>query len=152
MPAKLFAVLFIAGLIMVIFALISCLSAEEDEVRGLPRILWVLIILLFPLLGSITYFVAGRPQRATGSIWRVGSGFPEYARPKRVLAPDDDPEFLKSIDTKTAREDAEFLRRWEDDLRRREAELRKREDTPPSPPKDATTPPKDAPTPPKDAS
>ena len=36
----------------------------EGEVRALPRIVWVIVILLFPLVGSIAYFAAGRP--ATG--------------------------------------------------------------------------------------
>jgi hypothetical protein len=124
---------FALEVLLLILALISCLSAEEGEVRALPRIVWVIIILLFPLVGSIVYFAAGRPVTTTPrpDVWRPGGGFPETTRPRSV-APDDDPEFLRNLDKQTKRDDAELLRQWEDDLKRRENDLRKREDTPPS--------------------
>lgn len=126
--------LFALQVLLVVLALISCLSAEDGEVRALPRYIWVIVILLFPLVGSITYFVAGRPLKTApgGDAWRAGGGFPEATRPKRTLAPDDDPEFLNAIDARSKKEDEEMLRRWEEDLRRRERDLRKGEDTPPA--------------------
>jgi hypothetical protein len=88
--ARVYVALFLLGLVFAVLALISCLSAEEGEVRGLPRLLWVLVILLFPLLGSIAYFFAGRPVSRAAKAGRV--------RPaRRVIAPDDDPEFLRRI-------------------------------------------------------
>ena len=107
--------------------MISCLSAGEGEVRALPRFVWVILILLFPLVGPIVYFAVGRPVPTTAraDVWRPGSGFPEVNRPRSV-APDDDPEFLRGLDH------AELLRRWEEDLKRREKDLRKPEDTPPT--------------------
>jgi hypothetical protein len=126
--------LFALEILLAVLALISCLSAYEGELRALPKVVWVIIILLFPLVGSIVYFAAGRPlpeTRANPGVWRPGSGFPESARPRQV-APDDDPAFLKAIDAQTRRTDEEMLRRWEADLRRREDELRKKEDLPPS--------------------
>jgi hypothetical protein len=124
---RVYVLLFFLGLIFAVFALISCLSAEDGEVRALPRWAWVVIILFFPLLGSIAYFAAGRPVRSTGrpGAWRPGGGFPEPERPKRPLAPDDDPEFLRQLDAKSKREDEDLLRRWEEDLKRREDDLKK---------------------------
>jgi hypothetical protein len=76
-------------------------------------VLWVIVILIFPLIGSTTYFLAGRPRNPDrASLWRSGIGGSEPDRP-RGLAPDDDPEFLG-------------------DLRRRAEDLRKREETPPA--------------------
>ena len=133
---RLYVLLFLLGLILAVFALISCLSAEDGEVRALPRWAWVVIILLFPLLGSIAYFAAGRPAKSAprSGRWRPGSGFPEPERPRRPIAPDDDPEFLRQLDAKSKREDEELLRRWEEDLRKREDELKRdktSDDTPP---------------------
>src|SRR5215470_11614157 len=94
-------------LLLAVLALISCLSAYEGELRALPKAVWVIIILLFPLVGSIVYFVAGRPlpeNAAKPGAWRPGNGFPEAERP-RQLAPDDDPAFLKAIDAQTRRDD-----------------------------------------------
>ncbi|HEV7711660.1 MAG TPA: PLD nuclease N-terminal domain-containing protein [Asanoa sp.] len=127
---RLYGLLFVAQLVLAVAALISCLSAEEGEIRALPRIAWVLIILFFPLIGGVAWFVAGRPdsRRAAGQ-WRPGSGFPEAERP-RPKAPDDDPEFLRSIKQEPTG-DREMFERWEADLRRREDDLRREKEDPP---------------------
>ncbi|WP_091673614.1 PLD nuclease N-terminal domain-containing protein [Micromonospora auratinigra] len=126
---RLYGLFFLAEVVLAVCALISCLSAEEGEIRALPRIAWVLIILFFPLVGSIAWFVAGREPhgRRPRTAWPVGNGFAESER-RRPVAPDDDPEFLSRLAERTRRDDQELLRRWEDDLRRREEQLRRRED------------------------
>ena len=125
---RLYSLFVLIDLALLVIALISCLSAEEFEIRALPRIAWVFLILLFSPIGAIAWFVAGRPARpvrlSNGTTWRPGSGFPEQERPRRTapLAPDDDPEFLKSLGP-----DRTELQRWEADLRRREEELRRQD-------------------------
>ncbi|MBV1848779.1 PLD nuclease N-terminal domain-containing protein [Catellatospora tritici] len=121
--------LFLAEIALTVAALISCLSAEEGQIRALSRGIWVVIILLFSPIGAIAWFVAGREPQPRPGTWRQGSGFPEYERPRQV-APDDDPEFLRRLakeQKQTADADRELLSKWELDLRRREDELRKRE-------------------------
>ncbi|WP_422770999.1 PLD nuclease N-terminal domain-containing protein [Plantactinospora sp. WMMC1484] len=133
---RLYALLAVIQLVLAVFALISCLSAEDDEIRALPRFAWVLIILFFPLVGSIAWFVAGRPQSAGRPTFgtRPAGGRPSVGPDRRVpVAPDDDPEFLRSLDSERSKQDRELLDRWERDLRRREEELRRREDQPPRP-------------------
>jgi hypothetical protein len=131
---RLYVLLFFAEIALTVVALISCLSAEDGELRALPRWAWIIIILLFPLVGSIAYLVAGKPVK-TGSrpgTWRPGSGFPERERPKRPIAPDDDPEFLRQLDARSKQDDEDLMKRWEEDLKRREDDLRKKsDDTPP---------------------
>ncbi|MFG2056609.1 PLDc N-terminal domain-containing protein [Micromonospora sp. NPDC048930] len=126
---RLYGLFFLAEVVLAVCALISCLSAEEGEIRALPRVAWVLIILFFPLVGSIAWFVAGREPtaRRPRTAWPMGNGFSEQDR-RRPVAPDDDPEFLSSLAERRRRDDQELLRRWEEDLRRREDELRRRED------------------------
>lgn len=125
---RLYSLFALIDLVLIISALISCLSAEEYEIRALPRIVWVILILLFSPIGPIAWFVAGRPARpirlSNGTVWRPGSGFPENERPR---GPDDDPEFLDRAAERSRREDTDLMRRWEADLRRREEELRRRE-------------------------
>ncbi|WP_091339739.1 PLD nuclease N-terminal domain-containing protein [Micromonospora rhizosphaerae] len=128
---RLYGLLFLVEIVLAICALISCLSAEEGEIRALPRIAWVLIILFFPLLGSIAWFAVGRetgPGRPR-TAWPMGNGFSEVDR-RRQVAPDDDPAFLQSIGDRPRQQDQELFRRWEEDLRRREEELRRREADP----------------------
>lgn len=123
---RLYALLFLAQITLAVFALIGCLSAENEDIRALPRVAWILIILLFPLVGSIAWFAAGRPVQAHSrpGTWQMGGGFPKSQRP---VAPDDDPEFLRSLNPHKVRQDQEMLQRWEEDLLRREDELRRRE-------------------------
>jgi hypothetical protein len=129
---RLYSLFMLLDLALMVVALIDCLSAEEFAVRALPRVVWVLVILLFSPVGAIGWFVAGRPARAVrmsnGEMWRPGSGFPEAERPGRgrPTAPDDDPEFLSRV-ARSRNEDEAMMNAWQADLRRREEELRKRE-------------------------
>jgi hypothetical protein len=122
------AALFFASILLSALALISCLSVEDQtRIRNLPRYLWVLLIVLVPLVGAGAWFWAGRPapEGGTGSGWPIG-GFPDRPRPK---APDDDPDFLRSLGEPPTinDEDERLLRQWEEDLRRREEEQRRRD-------------------------
>jgi hypothetical protein len=123
-----------------VFCILDAVTTPESEIRNLPKLGWILIVLLFPLLGSLAWLIAGRPQaRATADLPYKGNrgrapwpatrtaGFPEYERPQSTTGPDDDPEFLDRVRREKAGSDAEhedMLRRWEADLRRREQELR----------------------------
>ncbi|MER6595385.1 PLDc N-terminal domain-containing protein [Micromonospora purpureochromogenes] len=127
--ARLSLLLFAVQIVLAVCALISCLSADEGDVRALPRIAWVLIILFFPLVGSIAWFLAGR--KATPARPGPAGPAPTGRDRRRPVAPDDDPEFLDSIAERSRRNDEELFRRWEEDLRRREDDLRHREGDPP---------------------
>ena len=72
-----------------LYGLIDCAQREDNEVRSLPRWGWILIIILgTPAIGAIAYLIAGRPKRPGG-----GSN----KKPKRTIAPDDDPDFLRGL-------------------------------------------------------
>ncbi|MFP8886965.1 MULTISPECIES: PLD nuclease N-terminal domain-containing protein [Streptomyces] len=75
-----------------IYAFIDCLNTPENEVRKLPKPAWVFIIVLFGsvLFGPIAWFLAGRPRRNAP----YGATRPTE---RRWVAPDDNPDFLKSI-------------------------------------------------------
>jgi hypothetical protein len=129
--ARFWLAFFIINLVLTAAALISCLSAEEGQIKALPRIAWVIIILLFSPIGAIAFFIAGREHAPRPQTWPQGTGFPEAQRPRRdhrPVAPDDDPEFLRQLSKQQA-EDRELMIKWEADLKRREEELRK-SDTP----------------------
>ncbi|WP_329279869.1 PLD nuclease N-terminal domain-containing protein [Streptomyces sp. NBC_00691] len=112
------ALMFILPLALLIYAFIDCLNTPEDEVRHLPKVIWVIVILLFPIVGSVGWIFAGKERHRTV---RGGSG--------GWIAPDDNPDFLKSLrEEKSGPKDEEAaLEEREADLRRREDELRKRE-------------------------
>ncbi|MFE9097867.1 PLD nuclease N-terminal domain-containing protein [Streptomyces sp. NPDC007264] len=110
-----------------IYAFIDCLNTPEEEVRGLPKVVWVIIILLFGevLVGPIAWLVVGKVRHAPSG----GGATPsEWHRNHRTawVAPDDNPEFLRSLKEENKKDEA-LLKDWEADLRRREDELRRRE-------------------------
>ncbi|GGS12363.1 membrane protein [Streptomyces humidus] len=118
---------FLLVLALWIYAFIDCLNTPEEEVRGLPKVVWVIIILLFGevLVGPVAWLVAGKVRHApVGGATSAGS---PRARQTEWVAPDDNPEFLKSLKDETARNEEKLLKDWEADLRRREDELKRRE-------------------------
>ena len=74
---------------LTIYALVDCIQTEESRQRNLPKALWLLLILLFPLVGPIAWFLAGRPGPA-----QHGRG---TNRPPSPRGPDDDPDFLRNL-------------------------------------------------------
>jgi hypothetical protein len=85
-----------------VYCLVSVISTPEGQVRNLPKIAWILIVLFFPFVGSIAWLVAGRPtsQVASRSEYeRAAPEFPEYDRPGRAAAvdPAEDEEFLRQV-------------------------------------------------------
>jgi phospholipase D-like protein len=106
---RLFILLAAAQLVLLVLALIGCLSA--DRVRALPRLLWVVLIIVVPLFGPIAYFGWGRPLPPPheGSPLRRGT--------PRPSSPDDDPDFLRRMNSEQSRRDRELLAQWENELR-----------------------------------
>ena len=105
---RLFIFLAAVQLVLFVLGLISVLSAER--VRNAPRFAWVLLILLIPLAGPVAYFVWGRPSSPPleGSLVRRAA--------RRPSSPDDDPEFLRTVDSEQSRRDRELLAQWEQDF------------------------------------
>jgi Phospholipase_D-nuclease N-terminal len=94
---RVYVFLFAAALLLTMLALISCLSADDGQVRALPRLVWLPLILIFPVFGPIMYFATGRPLPTAPrpSLWP----FPGAAAATgRGPAPEDDPEFLRALE------------------------------------------------------
>ena len=94
-----------------IFCLIDVITTDESQMRNLPKLVWLLFVLFFPLVGSVAWLVAGRPDGSAGrrsAHEREVPHFPEYDRPGRAAAvdPEKDEAFLRQI-----RERAEEQRR-----------------------------------------
>jgi hypothetical protein len=114
-------ILVIVGLMA--YALTDVWGSDEDERGGLPRWLWVLMIVLLPLLGAISWIVVRIAARRSGAGPTPGPGTggsrptspprPGPRRPSGPAAPDDDPEFLWLL---------------EQEKRKREREARGRQD------------------------
>jgi hypothetical protein len=94
----------VVGLIVIalsIYAAIDSLMTDKRRTRGLPKALWVLVILLLPVIGAVLWFTLGKDR---------GKG---YSAPRQT-APDDDPDFLRRLGTE--KEQEERIRRLEQEL------------------------------------
>ena len=93
-----------------VYSLIGVVTSSDGEIRNLPKLWWLLIVLFFPLAGSIAWLVAGRPGSGGTRGSRHERAVPEFPehRPGRAAAvkPEDDEEFLRKV-----RERAEEQRR-----------------------------------------
>jgi hypothetical protein len=111
-------ILVIVGLMA--YALADVWGAKEDERGGLPRWLWVLLIVLLPLLGPISWIVVRVTNRRSGAGPASGPGGgggrptppprsprPGPRRPAGPPAPDDDPEFLWLLEQAKRKRDRE---------------------------------------------
>jgi hypothetical protein len=117
------------GLILLavwLFCIIDVITTDESQIRNLPKVGWLIIVLLFFDIGSLAWLIAGRPWSArTPPPTRAQRNFPEYDRPGRFAAtnPDDDEAFLRQL-----RARAEEQRQRAAEQRRIEAERDNRED------------------------
>jgi len=74
---------------MTIYAVIDAIQTDDTRVKHLPKIAWILLILIFSPIGPIAWFFAGR-QRGP----RTGRRGPGRPAPR---GPDDDPDFLRNL-------------------------------------------------------
>lgn len=100
------ALMFIVPLALTIYAFIDCLNTTEEDTKHLPKIAWVFIILLFWIVGPVVWLAAGKNRHNRSGA--TGPGSWQRNRRQQWVAPDDNPDFLKSLkDDKDAEPDAE---------------------------------------------
>ena len=108
--------LFLVELCLVVYCALNIITTPDEQVRNLPKLLWLVLVLFFPIVGGVAWLVAGRPQGPARSLpYKGNQGIPpEYDRPGRATAsaPDDDEAFLRRL-----RERAEQQRRAERERR-----------------------------------
>jgi hypothetical protein len=85
---------FLISLVLSVYALFSCIQTPDDEVPHLPKLVWIVLIVFVPFVGPIVWLLMSRtPNGPTEAVVR-----PRRPEPGRPVAPDDDPDFLKSLD------------------------------------------------------
>lgn len=129
----------VVGLLLLglwLFAIFDVISTDAALCRNLPKMMWLMIVLFIPDIGSIAWLLLGRPENAG---FRPGDT--TYRAPRRVLGPEDAPAFQsrsEELNARLEKWEAEQQQRekslhgrdlgvWEAELHRREEELRRRE-------------------------
>ena len=108
------ALVYLVPVAMTVYGIVDLMRSEPKERAGLKAWVWALIILV-PVLGTVTWLVVSRSQRTahtpTGHQPRqdadrrapAGSRSPSWDRRRGPLAPDDDPEFLWRLEQQQRR-------------------------------------------------
>jgi hypothetical protein len=102
--AKVF-LMWILPLALMIYALVDCAQDDDVERTSVPKVMWIMLIVLLPMAGSIGWLVVSK-------IARRKAGLPDRAAPRspspgvahRPVAPDDDPDFLRRLGEQTRRQ------------------------------------------------
>jgi hypothetical protein len=81
------ALLILLPLVLTLFTFVDCAMRDDSQIKKIPKWGWLLVILFLQPIGGIVYLVIGRARKLRG---------PKPGK-KRILPPDDDPDFLRSI-------------------------------------------------------
>ena len=58
--------------LLVVAALIDIITRDDSQVQHLPRMMWVFLVIIIPVIGSILWFVVGRDYAPRGEFVRFG--------------------------------------------------------------------------------
>ncbi|NRQ31439.1 hypothetical protein HII36_06235 [Nonomuraea sp. NN258] len=84
-----------------LYSLFDVITTPEEEVRNVPKMLWLLLVALVPVLGGAIWMLRGRP-REVREAWPVP---PHSGAPGVPKGPDDDPEFLRDLERRMRGDD-----------------------------------------------
>ncbi|MDR2453610.1 MAG: PLD nuclease N-terminal domain-containing protein [Bifidobacteriaceae bacterium] len=94
-------------LALMIYAVADCAADSDVDRFSVPKVLWILLIILVPVFGPLAWLAAAklarpRPRPAQGirPAWR-----------ERPVAPDDNPQFLRRLAEEQFRRERERRRR-----------------------------------------
>ena len=74
----------LAGLVLLaawIFALLDVIATDEMLMRNLPKMVWLIVVILLGPIGALVWFAAGRP---VGAGWSPGA---THTGPRTVFEP-----------------------------------------------------------------
>lgn len=118
----LFSLLVIA---LMVAAMVDIIRKDDAQVRYLPKMAWVIIVILLPLIGSLLWFAIGREYSETGL--RIPR-FPRTRTAARPAAPRSEPRTAPPVDARsTEQQIADLDREIEEWRLRQEIEKRRRE-------------------------
>ena len=83
----------VVSLFLMAYALLDAATSRRQDVRALPKPLWIVVVVLLPVAGAVLWFAAGRPR--PGSPRSVPRVLPPADAPRS--SPDDDEAFLRDL-------------------------------------------------------
>lgn len=96
---------------VVIYALVDVAISQAGRIRSLPKPLWFVVIVVFPLVGAILWFILGRPRTNGRDNTKPPTDVVDRGKP---TSPSTGPFSTESVDDRIARLEEE-LRRLDDE-------------------------------------
>jgi hypothetical protein len=88
-------------ILLVIFSVVDIAVLERSRVRFLPKLAWIVLVVVLPIAGPVIWFIVGRG--------RPGEGLAPPTAPTTgrlgPIAPDDDADFLGRLNREQEQED-----------------------------------------------
>ncbi|KAA9133789.1 PLDc N-terminal domain-containing protein [Microbacterium caowuchunii] len=103
--ARLLLILALVAVVLWVYSVVDCALQPATRHRGVSKGAWMAIVILLPVVGGLLWFVVGRGRRSSAPVRR---------------APDDDPQFLRTIGSISDQD--ERIRRLEEELAQLDAE------------------------------
>ncbi|MEK8225755.1 PLD nuclease N-terminal domain-containing protein [Oerskovia sp. M15] len=94
---------------LAVYALADCATSDENDRSGIPKGLWIVMIIFLPFVGPLAWILVSRTQRSrrTSMGGPGGSRRPLPGSRRRStgpVAPDDDPDFLWKLEQQRRRD------------------------------------------------
>ena len=88
---------------VIIYAIVDVALTPASKIRGLPKPLWFVVVVLFPLIGAILWFIVGKSRRGATA---------KPTTPTDIVdrAPTSGPFSTESVDDRIARLEEELRR------------------------------------------
>jgi len=105
----------VAYLALVVFALVDVITSNDGQIKHLPKVGWILLIVFLPLIGSIVWLIAGKDRAVIEALGSFGDPRREPAKPQTTTEQE-----LAALDREIEfHEKQAKLRRLEEELKRR---------------------------------
>jgi hypothetical protein len=112
-------------LTLVVFALVDIILRQDGQVKHLPKIVWILLVVFLPLVGSILWFALGREYSQPVDLGSFGD--PRRRQKLAEQSTDGTATRRKTTEEELAELDREIeFYKQQDRIRQLEAELEQR--------------------------
>jgi hypothetical protein len=117
-------------LALLAYAVLDIIATDDSRIQSLPKMMWIFVVVLIPIIGPVAWLLLGRPEGASWRIGGQGAVRPYRHDPtKRGVPPENLPRHrLPEEDLPPLESREDVLRRYyEEQQRRKQAEDRLRE-------------------------
>ncbi|MEU4596179.1 PLD nuclease N-terminal domain-containing protein [Nocardia sp. NPDC023988] len=109
-----YAIIGFLTLALWVYCLVDIVTSPDDGIRHLPKMGWLIVVVLLPTIGALLWLFAGRPIGPSRPA--SNTRFSEYDRPGRHIATNpDDEAFLRGLRERAEQQRREARRQQQQD-------------------------------------